>query len=42
MMHLRYKQDEEAQARELMVDMCELALPEKVAAAVVQKDVKLI
>ena len=42
MMYLPYKQSEEAQARELMVDMFELVLPEKVAAAAVEKDVKLI
>ncbi len=42
MMYLPYKQDQEAQARELMVDMFELVLPEKVAAAAVEKDVKLI
>jgi len=42
MMYLPYKADQEAEARELMVDMFELVLPEKVAAAVVQKDVKLI
>src|SRR5271169_1050224 len=41
MMYLPYKQDQEAEARELMVDMFELVLPEKVAAAVVQKNVKL-
>ena len=42
MMYLPYKQDEEPQARELMVDMFELVLPEKVAPEVVAKDVKLI
>src|SRR5271167_1646281 len=42
MMYLPYKQSEEAQARELMVDMFELVLPAKVAPEVVQKDVKLI
>ena len=42
MMYLPYKQDQEAEARQLMVDMFELVLPEKVADAVVQKDVKLI
>jgi hypothetical protein len=41
MMYLPYKKAEEAQARELMVDMFDLALPEKVAAATVQKHVKL-
>jgi hypothetical protein len=42
MMYLPYKAGEEAAARELMTDMFELVLPEKVAAEVVQKDVKLI
>ncbi len=42
MMYLPYKQSEEAQARELMVDMFELVLPAKVAPEVVAKDVKLI
>ena len=42
MMYLPYKQDQEAEARKLMVDMFELVLPVKVAEAVVQKDVKLI
>jgi len=42
MMYLPYKKSEEAQARELMVDMFELALPAKVAPEVVAKDVKLI
>ena len=42
MMYLPYKQDQEAEARQLMVDMFELALPAKVAPEVVQKDVKLI
>src|SRR6266436_2979315 len=42
MMYLPYKQSEEAQARELMVDMFELVLPAKVAPEVVQRDVKLI
>jgi hypothetical protein len=41
MMYLPYKPEQEAEARELMVDMFELVLPQKVAAAVVQKDVKL-
>jgi hypothetical protein len=41
MMYLPYKQSEEAEARQLMVDMFELVLPAKVADAVVQKDVKL-
>jgi hypothetical protein len=42
MMYLPYKQDQEAEARRLMVDMFELVLPAKVAPEVVQKDVKLI
>src|SRR5438094_914538 len=42
MMYLPYKSDEEAQARDLMADMFELVLPEKVAEEVVKKDVKLI
>jgi hypothetical protein len=41
MMYLPYKADQEAEARELMVDMFELVLPEKVAAAAVKKSVKL-
>src|SRR6266849_209600 len=42
MMYLPYKADQEAEARDLMTDMFELVLPEKVAAEVVKKDVKLI
>src|SRR5690348_8466036 len=42
MMYLPYKSDREAEARELMADMFELVLPEKVAEEVVKKDVKLI
>jgi hypothetical protein len=42
MMYLPYKSDQEAEARELMADMFELVLPEKVAAEVVKKNVKLI
>jgi hypothetical protein len=42
MMYLPYRSDQEAAARELMTDMFELVLPEKVATEVVQKDVKLI
>ena len=42
MMYLPYKADQEAEARDLMADMFELVLPEKVAAEVVRKDVKLI
>jgi hypothetical protein len=41
MMYLPYRSDQEKEARQLMVDMFELVLPSKVAAAVVQKDVKL-
>jgi hypothetical protein len=41
MMYLPYKQSEEAEARKLMVDMFELVLPEKIAAATVEKTVKL-
>src|SRR3974377_93015 len=42
MMYLPYKQDQEAEARQLMVTVFELVLPARVADAVVQKDVKLI
>ncbi len=42
MMYLPYKADEEAQARELMTDLFDLVMPEKAAADLVQKDVKLI
>lgn len=42
MMYLPYKASQEADTRKLMVEMFDLALPEKVAAEVVQKDVKLI
>jgi hypothetical protein len=42
MMYLPYKAAQEADARKLMVDMFDLVLPEKVAAGVVQKYVKLI
>ena len=41
MMYLPYRSDQEQEARRLMVDMFELVLPSKVAAAVVEKDVKL-
>ena len=41
MMYLPYKQDQEAEARQLMVDMFELVLPAKVAPEVVDKYVKL-
>ena len=42
MMYLPYKAAQEADARKLLVDMFDLVLPEKVAADVVQKYVKLI
>ena len=42
MMYLPPKSDQKAEAIKLMVDMFELVLPEKIAAAVVKKDVKLI
>ena len=42
MMYLPYKANQEAEARDLMTDMFELVLPEKVAADVVKKHVKLI
>jgi hypothetical protein len=41
MMYLPYEQDQEAEARKLMVDMFELVLPQKVAEATVEKAVKL-
>jgi len=41
MMYLPYKADQEAEARQLMVDMFELVLPVHVAEAVVKKDVKM-
>jgi len=41
MMYLPYKSDQEAEARQLMVDMFSLVLPEKVSEAMVNKDVKL-
>lgn len=41
MMYLPYKEEQEAEARELMVDMFELVLPQKVAATVIRKNVKL-
>jgi hypothetical protein len=41
MMYLPYRSDQEKEARQLMVDMFELVLPSKMAAAVVEKDVKL-
>src|SRR4029077_20012530 len=42
MMYLPYKAEQEAEARELMVDIFDLVLPEKVAKEVIQRDVKLI
>src|SRR5271170_770329 len=42
MMYLPYKEDQEAEARQLVVDMFELVLPAKVAPEVVKKDVKMI
>src|SRR5215510_8317615 len=42
MMYLPYKAEQEAEARQLMVDMFALVLPVKVADEVVKKDVKLI
>jgi hypothetical protein len=41
MMYLPYKADQEADARQLMVNMFELVLPAKVSEAMVEKDVKL-
>jgi hypothetical protein len=41
MMYLPYKKDQEPQARELMVDMFSLVLPEKVSQEMVNKYVKL-
>jgi hypothetical protein len=41
MMYLPYEAAQEAQARQLMVDMFELVLPAKVSQAVVDKNVKL-
>ena len=42
MMYLPGKSDQKEEATKLMVDMFDLVLPEKVAAEVVKKDVKLI
>jgi Calcineurin-like phosphoesterase len=42
MMYLPYKSDQEADARQLMVDIFSLVLPEKVSEEVIKKDVKLI
>src|SRR6476646_510130 len=41
MMYLPYKADQEAEARQLMVDMFELVLPAKVSQAMVNKYVQL-
>ena len=41
MMYLPYKQEQEAEARKLMVDMFELVLPAKVSQEMVDKYVKL-
>ncbi len=41
MMYLPYKQSEEAQARQLMVDLFDLVLPAKTSQAMVDKNVKL-
>ena len=41
MMYLPYKSDQREEAIKLMVDMFELVLPEKVAEAVVRRDVRL-
>src|SRR5258705_11977431 len=42
MMYLPYKSSQRDEAIKLMVDMFELVFPEKVAEAVVRRDVKLI
>ena len=42
MIYLPYRQDQEAEARKLMIDLFELVLPAKVAPKAVAKDVKLI
>lgn len=42
MMRLPYQATQEADARKLVVDMFDLVLPEKVAAGVIQRYVKLI
>ena len=41
MMYLPYKADQEAEARQLMVDMFELVVPAKVSQEMVNKYVKL-
>src|SRR5258708_6216154 len=42
MMYLPYRSDQEADARQLMVDIFSLVLPERVSEEMVKKDVKLI
>jgi hypothetical protein len=42
MMYLPYKSDQEAEARQLMVDMFELVLPKESSKAMVEKHVKLV
>ena len=42
MFYLPYRSDQEAEARQLMVQMFELVYPKKIAEAVVKKYVKLI
>jgi hypothetical protein len=42
MMYLPYKKDQEAGARQFMVDLFDLVLPEKTSQEMVDKNVKLI
>ncbi len=42
MFYLPYKSDQEAEARQLMVQMFELVFPRNIAEVVVKKDVKFI
>ena len=42
MMYLPYKSDQQAEARQLMVDMFELVLPKESSKAMVEKHVKLV
>ena len=42
MFYLPYKSDQEAEARELMIQMFELVFPKNIAEVVVQRDVKFI
>ncbi len=42
MFYLPYKSDQEAEARQLMVQMFELVFPKKIAEVVVKRDVKFI